>query len=234
MTVSEEDLMQLHATHANFPYTPGVVESESDRIVRLAKSGDETAFAELYQMHSRAVARVIQRIVKNVDDRDDVLQETFIKAFVHLKNFDGRSQFSTWLTRIAINTSLMLLRKRRNRPECSIDLDFDREGSAFQIVDPAPDPEKVCLRENSITEVRYAVGRLPKSLRLPTAIRCSQDLLVRDIANIAGLSVSATKSRLVRAAAELRVMLDSNADRQSRPCVKARRAAPSPVSVSKI
>ena len=201
--------MQLYRDQTYGPDRTAQRGSHEDRLVQLAKRGSEEAFAELHRMHSTRVSRVIQRIVKNAEDREDATQDTFIQAFVHLKDFDGRAKFSTWLTRIALNTSFLILRKRKRRSECSIDRDFELSGRALELVDPAYDPEQICLRDNWLTEVRDAIARLPESLRQPTVLRCSKELPVQEIATLVGLSLPATKSRLVRATIKHRTRLNA-------------------------
>jgi RNA polymerase sigma-70 factor (ECF subfamily) len=188
------------------------IESEESRLVRLAKDGDETAFVELHRKYSRLATSVIFRIMKNQEDTEDVLQETFVRALTHIHSFDGRSKFSTWLTRIAINTSLMQLRKRRSRPEYMREMNYDGEAEMMlDMADPAPDPEKNCIRNNAISEVRRAVQRLPVALRETIALRCSEGLAVRDIATTMGVSVAAAKSRLMRANNAVRQILEADA-----------------------
>src|SRR3984885_1047997 len=98
----------------NVRFPPG---TSDERLVAVAKSGDRSAFAELWKRHSRTAFGKVYQITKNRADAEDVIQDAWIKAFIHLNAFDGRAKFSTWLTRIAINSALMALRKRRSRPE---------------------------------------------------------------------------------------------------------------------
>jgi RNA polymerase sigma factor (sigma-70 family) len=103
-------------------------------VVSAAQDGDRTAFEILIQRHERRIRYKVQRITRNREDTEDVLQQTFHNAFVHLRNFEGRSSFSTWLMRIALNEALMLKRSGRRYPGVSID-DFDTESTApLQIV----------------------------------------------------------------------------------------------------
>ena len=104
-------------------------EMSDDVLVSAAKSGDAVAFVELSKRHSNKILRRAYRIVKNWQDAEDVLQESFIKAFVHLKNFEERSSFSSWFTRIAINNALMMVRKRRGYIEIPTDSINDDSGT---------------------------------------------------------------------------------------------------------
>jgi DNA-directed RNA polymerase specialized sigma24 family protein len=85
-------------------------------LVAAAKNGDHQAYAELCRRHSQRTLRTVLRITRNIADAEDTLQEALLKAYTHIGEFDGRSAFSSWLTRIAINVALMLLRKRRSKP----------------------------------------------------------------------------------------------------------------------
>jgi RNA polymerase sigma-70 factor (ECF subfamily) len=96
-------------------------------VIEAAKLGNHSAFEELWARHSNTAFRLVYRIIGNRDDAEDTLQDAWMKAFVHLKTFDGRSKFSTWLTRIAINSALMVLRRKRSHPETSMDWSGDGE-----------------------------------------------------------------------------------------------------------
>ena len=92
-----------------------------EQLIAAAKTGSRAPFGELCERHAKRVFRVIYRITRNREDAEDAAQECFLNAFVHLKDFEGRSQFATWLTRIAINAALMKLRKSRGAREVPID-----------------------------------------------------------------------------------------------------------------
>src|SRR5712691_7940808 len=91
------------------------------QLIAAAKSGLRALFGELCERHVKKVFRVIHRIMRNREDAEDAMQDCLLNAFVHLKDFDGRSRFATWLTRIAINAAFMKLRKNRGAREVSID-----------------------------------------------------------------------------------------------------------------
>src|ERR1700684_1853825 len=94
-------------------------------LLSAAQAGHEWAFVELCYRHSRSILFTLSRITKNKEDAEDAFQESILKAFIHFGNFNRASSFSTWLTRISINSALMILRKRRVRPEVSIDEPID-------------------------------------------------------------------------------------------------------------
>src|SRR6202041_1365758 len=103
-------------------------------LVAAAKDGDHKAYAELCRRHSKQILRTILRITRDVADAEDTLQETLLKAYVHIGRFEGRSAFSSWLMQIAINSALMLLRKRRSQPVFSFE--SGSETDDFKLPEP--------------------------------------------------------------------------------------------------
>jgi RNA polymerase sigma-70 factor (ECF subfamily) len=124
------------------------------------------------------------------------LQESLLKAFTHLDAFDEKSKFSTWLTRIAINSALMMLRKRRSHPESSSEDDML---SKLRDSNPASDPEQNIIERERDFTLRNAVRRLPPLLREPIEIRYLQEVSVSEVAARTRISLAATKTRLLRA-----------------------------------
>jgi RNA polymerase sigma-70 factor (ECF subfamily) len=150
------------------------------------------------------VSRVVLRITGNMADTEDVLQDSWMKAFTHINTFDGRSTFSTWLTRIAINSALLILRKRRKQ-EFSLDDSADADhGLPMELIEPSQNPEESCLEAETKTLVWQAIRRLPSKLRTAIEMRQSQEGSVQEIATMAGVSVPTMKSRLLRAKRKLR------------------------------
>jgi RNA polymerase sigma-70 factor (ECF subfamily) len=170
--------------------------ASDESLVSSAKAGMHPAFAELCRRHSNRTLRVIQRITQSKEDTEDVLQESLLKVFTHLNAFDRRSKFSTWLTRIAINSALMFLPKKRSHPESSFDADVLPH---LQRPDPALDPERNLLARERDLKLREAVQRLPPLLRDTIEIRYSQELSMIEVAERTRASIAATKTRLVRA-----------------------------------
>ena len=173
-------------------------------LVASAKEGQHAAFAELCRRHRSMALRVIQRITRNREDAEDALQDTFCRAFVHLRAFDGRSSYSTWFTRIAINSALMVLRKKRAAPAGSL----EEDAMGYQRVPhPGSDPERSYLQWEREHAVRRAVQRLPPVLRSVAEIRYGQESSVCEVAEQMGISVAAAKSRLMRARRSLHMTL---------------------------
>ncbi|WP_353072384.1 RNA polymerase sigma factor [Tunturiibacter gelidoferens] len=173
---------------------------ESDEsLVAAAKQGFHIAFEVISNRHSRRVFNTVYRITKNREDAEDACQDAALKAFLHLKTFDERSLFSTWLTRIAINSALMILRQKRRRNETSIDAHLDGNAwGSLDIPDPGKDVELCYLERDREVRLRTAVNRLSPVLRDVLEIRLSSDGSIKEIAQEAGISVAAAKSRLIR------------------------------------
>jgi RNA polymerase sigma factor (sigma-70 family) len=179
--------------------------TKDEVLVTAAKSGEDWAFPELWNRHSKKILNNMYRVTRNRQDAEDALQDAFLKAFVHLNNFDGRSSFSTWLTRIAINSALMILRKKRTHPEISMDGGADGETwQNWEIPDRKVNTEEHYLRAENERHLKRAIRRLRPALRNVVEIQQAHDGSVREIAEMAGISIAATKSRLLRARTVLR------------------------------
>ena len=185
-------------------------------LVAAAKDGDHQAYAELCRRHSRQIRRTILRITRDVADAEDMLQETLLKAYVHIGRFEGRSAFSSWLTRIAINSALMLSRKKRSHYVYSLEGGVD--GDDFKLPEPtetAHSPEESCILNALENECVRAIRYLSPTLRVVVQIRYREDASLAQIAEMLGISESAVKSRLLRARSKIRAHLEQ---RQYLPC----------------
>jgi RNA polymerase sigma-70 factor (ECF subfamily) len=170
---------------------------------------DKQSFALLVNQNSDPIYRLALKMTGNPQDAEDVLQETFIKAFNHLKSFEGRSKISTWLYRIATNEALMLLRKRKDG---LVDIDEgletdDGEVVPIQIVDWCCLPEKELLSAESREFLREAAENLSDSNRAAFLLRDVEGLSTKEAAEALAISESALKVRLMRARMELREAL---------------------------
>ena len=177
-------------------------------LVSAAKSGDAVAFVELSKRHSNKTLRRAYRVVKNWQDAEDVLQESFIKAFLHLKNFEERSSFSSWFTRIAINNALMMVRKRRyiEIPTDSINDDSGTR-DRWELRYLLKVLKAVCARREREELLKGAIQRLPPGLREIVQLRHLEDRSTEEVAQALGISVPVAKSRLARAKAALHILL---------------------------
>ena len=189
----------------------GSSEVSEQLLISAAKSGDTVAFVELSRRHSHKILRRAYRIVKNWQDAEDVLQESLMRAFLHLKDFEERSSFSSWLTRIAINFSLMGLRKKRGQVEISMEfINDDHEVAArWEPRDPAESPESHCSRRETEALLEIAIRQLPPILRQVVQLNLIDGRSGEELAQTLGISVPAAKSRLSRARNALRVKLAS-------------------------
>ena len=173
-------------------------------LVSAAMAGDVTAFTALCRLHSPRLLRTVRQITRNHEDAEDALQDAFMRAFVHLKSFNGRAQFATWLTRIALNSALMILRKRRHYPAVSIDSGREDEAASWEIADRADDPERRLLKSETTEWVRKAIAELDPTPRVAMEFWNCEELSAREGARKLNISKAAFKSRLSRAKAELR------------------------------
>jgi RNA polymerase sigma-70 factor, ECF subfamily len=173
------------------------------------RSGDRTEFARLVEAYSGVIYRLAIKMLGDSQDAEDVLQETFIKAFRHLGSFDGRSSLSTWLYRIAANEALMLLRKRRH-VEVSLDEPTDQENidaEPRQIIDWCCLPEAELLSTEARSRIDKAVDALPHNLRVVFLLRDIEGLSTQETGEVLNLSEVAVKTRLSRARMRLRELL---------------------------
>jgi len=189
-------------------------EMGDDLLVQSAQAGQEWAFAELCARNSKRVFNTIYGVTKNREDAEDALQDSMMRAFLHLKQFDGRSSFATWFTRIGINSALMILRKRRIRLETSIDATAEGETwQTWQIADHSADPEKHYVGHERSAHLKKAICRLPSALRLVVERGQMEGHSMKQIAHNMGISIPATKSRLARAKVALRKSMVSASER---------------------
>jgi RNA polymerase sigma-70 factor, ECF subfamily len=190
-------------------------------LVAAARLGDRPAFAELWVRHSNTAFKVAYRITRNRDDAEDVIQEAWMKAYVHLKTFDSRAKFSTWLTRIAINSALMTLRRKRAHPETSMEVTDGNTWQQWEVADQTKDVEELYATHEGVERLRRAICRLQPNLRNVVEIQQSTGCSVKEIADFEGISVAATKSRLLRARTVLRRILVERREKQC-PVVQER------------
>jgi RNA polymerase sigma-70 factor (ECF subfamily) len=196
-------IASMHSTMIPQPTPPAPTESA---LVAAAKRGKTEAFQLLCERCAAKVLQATRRVTKNREDAEDALQDALLRAFIHIRNFDGRSSFSTWLTRIAINSALMMLRKRRAARELSIDATTpDCPTKAYwEMTAPAPNPEKRYIQREREKFLRDAVGRLRPAIREMVQIQHFQEHSMKEAAAKMGISVSAAKGRMFHAKAALR------------------------------
>jgi len=180
-----------------------------EALVAAAKSGDEQAFEILVKRYEKRILAIAQRYTRVDEDAKDVVQQTFQNAFVHLRRFEQKSSFSTWLTRIAINEALMLLRRRRALHEVPVDesTDLGENSQRSETCDPRPNPEADYTRREQVRLLSWAVRNLKPGLRRAVELREIGELSTSETARRMGLSVAAVKGRLFHARKKLRQSL---------------------------
>jgi RNA polymerase sigma-70 factor, ECF subfamily len=186
------------------------INGDSDRaLLAAAKQGDTYAFEKLVLRYKRRILAMAQRITKNREDAEDVAQDTFHKIFIHLHEFQERSQFSTWLTRIAMNEAFMLLRRRRGITETLGDTSEDAGKSTQDaFVDHSPNPEESCWRRERNDILTEAIGTLSPKVRRTVMLRNIEEHSLEETSQILGTSVGVVKSRLFQGRRKLRRALN--------------------------
>jgi RNA polymerase sigma factor (sigma-70 family) len=180
--------------------------SNYEQLLEAARSGESSAFEKLCAPTKARMYQTLHRITKNHEDAEDALQESFLSAYLNLHRFDGRSSFSTWLTRIGINAALMTLRKKRTHRELPIDGpgETGERTAYFEAPDHAPNPEERFARQEREVLVREAVRSLRPTIRKALELGQMQEKSMRETAQTLGISVAAAKARLFHARAALR------------------------------
>ncbi|MGA2428124.1 MAG: sigma-70 family RNA polymerase sigma factor [Candidatus Acidiferrum sp.] len=179
---------------------PEAASTDERLLVAEAKSGCPGAFGELYERHRLKICRTAFRILRNQEDAEDAVQRAFQRAFANLGRFREDSTFSTWVTRIAINEALMLLRQRRaNTPLLEGNSDGDDVRSTFDPADTTPTPEQALAETERRAAVHQAISHLRESLRTVVLFRELQGLTSAETARLLGLTISAVKARTFHA-----------------------------------
>jgi RNA polymerase sigma-70 factor (ECF subfamily) len=178
-------------------------------LVAQARQGDTQAFGELVRRYEGKIFRLANHITQNREDAEDVLQETFLKAYEHLDQFKGDSKFYTWIVRIAVNQALMKLRRRKTDKSVSLDeqIDTGEDTVVREIAAWGEDPEEQFTREELGEILDGAIQSLEPPYRSVFVLRDIEDLSTEETAEALNLSIPAVKSRLLRARLQLREKL---------------------------
>jgi len=187
-----------------------VVASDDLDLVHASKNGDVAAFEQLVKRYDRKLLRIAQTVTHNTEDAQDAVQEAFLKAFQNLGQFREESLFSTWLISIAVNQSLMKLRKQRSTREVSLDDDFQVDGDVppMQVVDWAPNPEQLYWASELRDILIRALEELRPALRTVFVLRDIEGLSIDQTAKVLDLTQAAVKARLWRVRMQLREHLN--------------------------
>jgi RNA polymerase sigma-70 factor, ECF subfamily len=190
----------MSTTYANI-----VGKDPDGALLAAARNGDQQAFEELVVRHTHKVLAVAQRITNNREDAEDVAQESFHKAFLHLNDFQEKSRFSTWLTRIALNEAIMLLRRRRGVFEVLPESPEDGgKGGLKAFVDQSPNPEESCRRRERVDLLTKAINRLSPRLERAIVLCDIEERSMEETAQILGTSPGAVKARVFQGRRRLR------------------------------
>lgn len=187
-----------------------IVEPHPDiALVERSKAGDTAAFEVLVRQYDRQIYRTALHITQNREDAEDITQDVFFKAFQKLEQFQGNSKFSTWLVRIAVNESLMRLRRRKTSRTVSMDQDVETEEGAIprDFAEWRPNPEQIFSQSELGDILRKTIAGLPPGFRTVFTLRDIESLSTEETAEALGLSIPAVKSRLLRARLQLRERL---------------------------
>ena len=185
--------------------TPKVTEAAVDDLVTRARDRDEAAIRAIIKANNRRLYRLARGILRNDGEAEDVVQETYVRAFTHLDSFRGDSSFSTWLARIAINEALGRLRSLRPTAEWTSLPPGAIEAQIIQFpLSATPDPEKTMAQREIQNVVEHAIDELPEPFRLVFITRVVEGMNIEETAEILGLKPETVKTRLHRARAMLR------------------------------
>jgi RNA polymerase sigma-70 factor (ECF subfamily) len=183
--------------------------------VSRARTGDAEAFRQLVERHSRPIFRVAYRMTGNQHDADDVVQETFLRAYRQLDSFEERANFSTWVHRIAINCSLDFMRVRGRHGKHLVPVNDD-EHPQRELASEAPQPDRLVLSAELQQHVSQALERLSGNERTAFVLRHFEGMPVEEIGRTLGIQVSAAKHTIFRAVKKLREALEPFV--RSTPC----------------
>src|SRR5258708_10750988 len=184
-------------------------QDEEAAVVLAAKSGDGQAFEILVERYQQRILATARRFTRIREDAEDIVQQSFQKAFVYLHKFEGKSSFSTWLTRIAINEALMFLRKGRVLREVSIDDLSGNEATApgLEIPDSRASPESAFLQSERNRVLSAAMDELTPGIRTAIELRDLGELSTKKVARVLGLSIEAVKGRVYQGRRKLHRVL---------------------------
>jgi RNA polymerase sigma-70 factor (ECF subfamily) len=185
------------------PAGAGFVDAAPDaEIVARVLEGDLPRFEVLMRRHNQRLFRAARAVLRDDAEAEDVLQQAYLQAYAHLRQWDGRAQFSTWLTRIALHEALHRARRRRLRPQVA--LPGDEAPAVKALEEPRPDPEAAAHASGVRTLLEAAIDALPRHYRSVFVLREVEELSTRETADCLELNEDVVKTRLRRARAMLR------------------------------
>jgi RNA polymerase sigma-70 factor, ECF subfamily len=204
----EQSLQNYSATETD--RTQRTIAREEDTGLIAAKRGDSAAFEVLCKQYASTVFHIARRMMRSKEDAEDVMQESFQSAFIHLKSFKGGSRFSTWLSRIAINAALMKLRKKNRLLDVSLDesAETNEPSARMEVEDQGPNPEQLYAQQEQQRILSEAMNQLTPGMRKAIELRELDERSTEETARIMGISVSAVKARVFHGRKKLRERLN--------------------------
>ena len=186
------------------------MQEQDDRLIASALQGDQRAYEALLARHNRAIFHVVHKIVRNHEEAQDLVQETFMKAFNALASYRSEYRFSTWLYKIAANCAIDFVRKKRIEA-LSLDKPIEtRDGQVeYEVPDSSWDPEQDLVRKQKLKSIDEAIESLPQKYREVIIYRHRDDKPYEEIAAILGVPVGTVKARIFRARELLKKKLKS-------------------------
>jgi RNA polymerase sigma-70 factor (ECF subfamily) len=206
--MSAQSLQNYNRKGTGEPATRRTFAREEHAFLVAAKHGDSAAFDVLCKHSATTVYHVARRIMRSDEDAEDVVQESYQQAFVHLKSFNGDSRFSTWLSRIAINAALMNLRKKHPR-DVSLDesAESEQQSSRIDVEDQSLNPEQLYAQKEHQRILSEAMKDLTPGMRKAIELRELDERSTEETARIMGISVGAVKARVFHGRRKLRERL---------------------------
>lgn len=195
---------------------------DEETLVQSGLRGDPEALDTLFARYARPLYQTALRLLGNPEDAEDALQEGMLSALRNLKRFEGRSKFSTWLTRIVINAALMQLRKQRTRPTVSLEQEDSEQRElslGSRIPDARPGPEETYARRERFEILESSLGSLPPALQSAVWLRDVEGLSTAEAARALGLSEGTVKSQLHRARNKLSSLVQGGQGFRGAPAV---------------
>jgi RNA polymerase sigma-70 factor, ECF subfamily len=181
-------------------FTSPVARDDWD-LVRQAAVGNPDAQGRLFKTHTPRLYRTVLAVLRNKEDAEDAVQESWCRAYAHLSSFEGRAAFSTWLTRIAINSALMIRRRKSFRVEVSLNDILENQSEPFfdGTVAEAPNPEEICATTELNVLIEDEIRELPPRVQAAFRLREIEEFSITEAARALGIRETALKSRVLRA-----------------------------------
>jgi len=193
---------------------PSAADGENE-LIRRAKARDGAAIRAILQANNRRLFRIARGILRNDSEAEDVVQETYVRALIHLDEFRGQSSLSTWLVRIAMNEAMGRMRGQRPALQLDVQRDDKPRAEVIQFPTTSSDPEKSVAQRQIQAVVERAIDELPEPFRLVFIARVMEEMSIEQTAELLGLKPETVKTRLHRA----RSMLRDNVEKEIGPVI---------------